>query len=80
MNNKPEEPIYIRDLDYAAKPTWNTKKRALRLVLSVSILLLGLTGTIFASFMLKYDAAWLSVLAIGIGATVKGALMIDNYL
>lgn len=62
------------------KTYWNTQKRALRLMLAISMLLLGIAGTIFASFMLKHDTAWLSVLVIGVGATVKGALMIDNYL
>lgn len=56
------------------------KKRLLRLLLAVSLLILGAAATIFASFSLKYDAAWLSVLFIGVGAGVKGALMIDNYL
>ena len=48
--------------------------------LGVSVLAVGVCSTVFASFNLKHDAAWLSVLAIGVGATVKGALMIDNYL
>ena len=61
-------------------PRFNSKWRTLRLLLAIGLLILGIAGTIFASFSLKHDAAWLSVLAIGIGATVKGALMIDNYL
>ncbi len=50
------------------------------LKLGVSVLAVGICSTVFASFNIKHDAAWLSVLGIGIGATVKGALMIDNYL
>ena len=61
-------------------PIWSKGKRTARLILSVTILLLGIAGTVLASFSLKHDAAWLSVLGISIGATVKGALMIDNYL
>lgn len=69
-------------MEYAAPTTerWNAKKRTFRLVLATVLLLLGIAGSVLASFMLKHDAAWLSVLGVGIGATVKGALMIDNYL
>lgn len=54
------------------------KKNCLKL--GISFVTMGVASTILASFNLKYDVAWLSVLCIGVGATVKGALMIDNYL
>ncbi len=51
-----------------------------RILVGTLLAILGISATIFASFNLKYDTAWLSVLIAGVILTLKGGVIIDNHL